>query len=65
MTIVVTAVFDGINKCYPQVVLDECLYKLWIIYKCYISIKLMFLNELMLTKQAHQKSVIFGNIGIS
>ena len=65
MTIVVTAVFDGINKYYPQFVLDECLYKLWIIYKCYVSIKLMFLNELMLTKQAHQKSVIFGTIGIS
>ena len=28
MTIVVSAVFDGINKYIPQVVLDECLYKL-------------------------------------
>ena len=65
MTIVVTAVFDGINKYIPQVVLDECLYKLWIIYKCYISIKLTFLNELVLIKQVHQKSVIFGTIGIS
>ena len=27
MTIVVTAIFDGINKYYPQVVLDVCLYK--------------------------------------
>ena len=65
MTIVVTAVFDGINKYIPQVVLDECLYKLWIIYKCYVSIKLTFLNELVLIKQVHQKSVIFGTIGIS
>ena len=28
-------------------------------------IELMFLKELMLIKQVHQKSVMFGNIGIS
>ena len=30
-----------------------------------ILIKLMFLKELMLIKQVHQKSVIFVTIGIS
>ena len=28
MTIVVRNIFLGNNKCYPQVFLDECLYKL-------------------------------------
>ena len=31
MTIVVGAVFHENNKYYPQLFLDECLYKLWII----------------------------------
>ena len=31
MIIVVRAVFHENNKYYPQVSLDECLYKLWII----------------------------------
>ena len=35
------------------------------IKKCYIRIELTFLEELMLIKQAHQKSVIFITIGIS
>ena len=34
-------------------------------YKCYISIELMFLKDLMLIKQEHQKSVIFVTTGIS
>ena len=33
-------------------------------YKCYISIELTFLKEAILTKQVHQKSVIFVTIGI-
>ena len=33
-------------------------------YKCYISIELMFLKELMLIEQANQKSVLFVTIGI-
>ena len=33
--------------------------------KCYISIELTFLKELMLTKQMHQRSVIFVTIDIS
>ena len=31
MAIVVRAVFCENNKFYPQVFLDECLYKLWVI----------------------------------
>ena len=31
MVIVVRAVFHENNKYYPQISLDECLYKLWII----------------------------------
>ena len=31
MTVVVRAVFHEENKYYPQVFLDECLYKLWVI----------------------------------
>ena len=31
-------------------------------YKCYISIELTFLKELMLIKQVHQKSVVFVTI---
>ena len=31
--------------------------------KCYISIELLFLKELMLIKHVHQKSVIFVTIG--
>ena len=34
-------------------------------YKCYISIELTFLKELMLIKQVHQESVIVATIGIS
>ena len=37
---------------------------MFVYYKCYISIELTFLKELMLTKQKHQKSVIFVTIGI-
>ena len=33
-------------------------------YKCYVSLELTFLKELMLIKQVHQKSVIFVTIGI-
>ena len=64
MIIIVRTVFHENNKYYPQVSLEECLYKLRIIWKCYILIELMFVKELML-KQVHQKSVIFVTIGIS
>ena len=56
MIIVVRAVFYENNKYYPQVLLDECL--------CKLTIKLMFLKELVLRKQVHQKSVIFVTTGI-
>ena len=64
MIIIVRTVFHENNKYYPQVSLEECLYKLRIIWKCYIFIELMFVKESML-KQVHQKSVIFVTIGIS
>ena len=58
MAIVVRAVLHENSKYYPQVFLKECLHKIE-------KIKLMFLKELMLIKQVHQKSVIFVIIGIS
>ena len=45
VTIIIRAVFPENNKYYPQVLLDECLYK---IQKWYIIIELMFLKELSL-----------------
>ena len=39
--------------------------RMFIHYKCYISIKLTFLKQLMLIQQVHQKSAIFATIGIS
>ena len=38
---------------------------MFVYHKCCISVELMFLNELMLIKQVHQKSVILVTIGIS
>ena len=55
MIIVIWAVFHENNKYYRQDVLDECLYKLWIIQKCCILIDLTFLNELMLIKKSVSK----------
>ena len=37
---------------------------MFVYYKCYISIELTFLKELMLIKQANQKIAIFVTIGI-
>ena len=65
MIIVVSAVFQENNKYCPQVFLDESLYKLWIILKCYIIIEIKFLKEMMLIKQVHEKSVISVGISIS
>ena len=62
MAIVVRAVFHENNKYYPQVSLDEYLYKL---QKCYIMIELTFLKGLILINQAHQKSVLIVTICIS
>ena len=45
MVIIIIRKFSLINVC--------------VNYKCYIMIELMFLNKLMLIKQANQKSVIF------
>ena len=35
---------------------------MFVYYKCYISIELMFVKEQMFIKQVHQKSVIFVTI---
>ena len=43
MIIVVRAVFHE-NYKYPEALLDECLYKLEVIQKCYIMIELTFLK---------------------
>ena len=51
--IVVRPAFHEANKYYCQVFLDECLHKLQI----YIMIELTFLKELMLRRQANQKTV--------
>ena len=37
---------------------------IFVCYKCYIMIKLMFPKELILIKQLHQKSVIVVTIDI-
>ena len=42
--------------------LDECLYEN---YKFYIMIELLFLKELMLIKQLHQKSAMLVTMCIS
>ena len=62
IAIVVRAVFHENNKYYPQVSLDEYLYKL---QKCYIMIELTLLKGLILINQAHQKSVLIVTICIS
>ena len=64
MIIVVRAVFHENKKYYHQVSLDVCLYKLWMVLKWYIMIKLTFLKELILIKQMHQKNAIFVTFGI-
>ena len=61
VTIIVRAAFHENNKYYPQVFLDECLYKIW---KLYVMIEWTFLKELMIIKQVHQKSVVFFTVGI-
>ena len=38
---------------------------MFVYHKCYISLELTFLKELMLIKQVHQKSVTLITIGIS
>ena len=37
----------------------------FVYYKCYISIELTLLKEMILIKQVHQKSMIFVTNGIS
>ena len=37
---------------------------MFVYYKCYVTIELTFLKELMLVKQANQKNATFVTIGI-
>ena len=56
LTIVVWSVFQEINRYYPQVFLDECLFELW---KCYNMKEMMFQKKLALINQINQKNVWF------
>ena len=38
--------------------------QIFVYFKCYILIEFIFLKELMLMKQVHQKREIFAAIGI-
>ena len=38
---------------------------MFVYYKCYTLIELTYMNEIMLIKQVHKKSVILVTIGIS
>ena len=58
LTVILRSVFEEDGKYYPEVFLDEFLYKgsNMIVY--------IFQKELILVKQMHQKSVTFYIIGI-
>ena len=62
MTIAIRDIFLENNKFYPQVFLDERLYK---IENFLIMIELTFLLELMLIKQVHHESIMFVTNSIS
>ena len=64
MIMVVRAACHENSKYYPQVFLDECLYKLQNNIKMLHFDRTDVLSELMLLKQVRQKSVIFVTIGI-
>ena len=52
------------TSCYSLVLLDQCLYELKIIEKCYIMIELTFLKKFMLIKQANQKVRYFSLLAL-
>ena len=57
---------DGFIKVRIKINQIQNIFKwMFVYYKCYISVKLMFLKEPMLMKLVHQKRVIFVTIGIS
>ena len=70
VVILIKSVFDkDRNNYYYNIFLEKASNELpknsfCIKYKCYIMIELTFLKELILTKQVHQKTVIFFTIGI-
>ena len=62
LTRIARCVFEEDGNYYPQVFLDECLYEF---QKFCNAIELMFHEELISIKQAHQKYAQFCIIGIS
>ena len=62
MTMIIRSVFEEDRKLYLQLFLDGTLCDL--VYESYSINKLMFLEELTLTKQVHQKNVCFVIIDI-
>ena len=61
-----TAIIYFQKKVHMKINLIENIFKwMFLYYKCYISIELTFLKEVMLIKQVDQKGVIFVTIGIS
>ena len=44
--------------------MHDIIKQIFVYHKCYIMIAFIFLKELMLIKQVHQKSKIFAAIGI-
>ena len=59
--LVIRVIFHENNECYPQVFLDEFLYKF---KKFLIMVELKFLEELILIKQVHQNREIFVTVGV-
>ena len=69
VTILIQSVFNKDKNNYYHILRNSFVWitkkiKFSIKYKCYPMIKLMFLKELMLIREANQKSVIFVTIGI-
>ena len=62
MTITIRCVFKEDNELYPQIFLDDILYKLQKLQNMKESI---FQKELMLIRQINQNNVSFVIIGIS
>ena len=62
MTIIIRSVFEEDDILYPQVFLDDPLYKLSI-QKCCNTTEFIFQKVLMLIKQVCRKNAIFVNIG--
>ena len=75
MILVKSAVYKNKNEYYYNIFLEKGCIKvnpildifkcMFVYYKCYISIELLFLKELMLMEQVYQNSAIFVTIDFS